>query len=124
MSSRSIPPRLFVDCDDTLVLWPDDALDTGTSWELNLDLIHSIGCFLDTHPEYFLVVWSGGGVDYAERWARMAFSNYTVLPKDVRNEPQDQDILVDDMAGEIAPRDSRVRVVADLRRCPLCARED
>lgn len=117
--------RLFVDCDDTLILWENAknpaGIYQGDKYDLNLGLIGDVGCFLTTHPEYELVVWSGGGVPYAQRWAEMCFHsrNFSIAPKDMRT-PSDRDICVDDMYGELKPRDSRVRVVADLRHCPLC----
>lgn len=118
--------RLFVDCDDTLVLWDNAAegsfeLYNGSKWELNHPLIGDIACFLGSHPEYELVVWSGGGIDYAQRWAEKAFvhHNFSIAPKDMRV-PSDKDICVDDMYGEMEPRDKRVRVVPNLDQCPVC----
>lgn len=131
-------PRLFVDCDETLVLWDDEhqnqdrTLWVRDKYKLNMPLIGDVNCFLDHHPEYHLVVWSGGGMDYAAGWARKAFGEqeyhkglgeypWVVLSKDMRI-PQDQDICVDDMEGELSPRDKRVRVVHPDKfgRCPLC----
>lgn len=124
-------PRLFVDCDDTLVLWDTPDLGLTTHYDLNLELIGDVECFILHHPEYELVVWSGGGVDYATRWAERCFPHrhaklddcvdYLVLPKDMRT-PEDQDICIDDMYGELSPRDKRVRVLPPdgLSRCPLC----
>lgn len=122
-------PRLFVDCDDTLVLWEAEHLNQDrTLWvrdkyELNMALIGDINCFLQHHEDYQLVVWSGGGVDYASIWAaRCHFSpRAVILPKDMRT-PTDQDICVDDMYGELTPRDKRVRVIhpRDFGRCPIC----
>lgn len=114
-------PRLFVDVDGTLI----DEND-----ELDISLIGDINCFLDHHEDYILVVWSGGGERYAERWGEKAFGPafdkrvgyfWHWAAKDMRT-PTDQDICVDDMYGELTPRDKRVRVIhpRDFGRCPLC----
>lgn len=122
-------PRLFVDCNDTLVLWKyawkEGVLVPGEPrYEMNIPLIGDVNCFLDHHPEYTLIVWSGGGVEYARGWAEKCnFQQHfvAILDKDMRY-PQDQDICVDDMYGELKPRDKRVRVIAPDKfgRCPLC----
>ena len=39
-------PRLYIDCDDTLVLW-HDATDDERGYDLNAPLIADIHCFLD-----------------------------------------------------------------------------
>lgn len=112
-------PRLF---DDTLVIWHDSARRTQdkTLWvreehELDAALIEAVRNFLVTHPGWTLVVWSGGGVSYAARWAAMAFGDttsagagYLVMSKDT-TEPVSGDICVDDMP--IAPRNLGVTVV-------------
>lgn len=119
-------PRLFVDCDDTLILWGDspepDGLYHGDKYELNVPLMGLISCILDEHREYELVVWSGGGIDYADRWASRCFPerNWSIAAKDMRT-PQADDICIDDMYGEMKPRDGRVRVVSpDVSTCPVC----
>lgn len=113
-------PRLFVDVDGTLI---DDA-DC-----INAELQFDISCFLDHHEDYGLVVWSGGGVKYATTWALRVFPEtfphaIQVWDKDLRT-PFGDDIVVDDMYGEIAPRDYRVCILPPdgLRRCPLCISE-
>lgn len=123
-------PRLFVDCDDTLVLWDKaetaEGVYRGDMYEINRMLAGNINCWLDVHPEYELVVWSGGGTNYALRWANLAFGSrrsFEILPKDMRI-PQGDDICIDDMHGELKPRDNRVKVVGpDVRRCPICNAE-
>lgn len=114
-------PRLFVDCDDTLVLWLDgDGTPLGgqnpygggsDKYELNQALIDAVVDFMDTHREYELVVWSGGGAQYAKGWADRCFPFKDLLNDDtdrrnwlqrahVRtkdiNLPQASDICVDD----------------------------
>ena len=118
--------RLFVDCDDTLILWADEPvgeLIVREDYDFNLPLISDIACFINFHTDYELVVWSGGGIDYAARWAEKCFHNvpYLILPKDMRL-PAGADICVDD--AEVSPRDKRVRVLTSLMICPLCRAEE
>ena len=130
-------PRLFVDCDDTLVLWHYTEVkpgifsiqqdEAGDTYHMNDELISSIPCWLSLHPEYQLVVWSGGGLEYAAGWARKVFGRsgipYIVLPKNMGT-PENHDILIDDMYGELRPRDGRVRVLPPtITRCPVCSDE-
>lgn len=116
---------LFIDCDDTLILWNnaknEDGIYRGDKYEINHGLRGDVECFLTTHPEYELVVWSGGGIHYAHRWAEMCFphTHFKILPKDMRV-PVGKDICVDDMYGELKPRDKRVTVVPNLFPCPIC----
>ena len=120
-------PRLFVDCDDTIVKWDylegKEGLHYATGYEMNVSLIGDIDCWLDEHHDYDLIVWSGGGVEYAHGWARKAqFRHaFTILPKDMRT-PEQWDICIDDMYGEMKPRDGRVRVLPpDTSKCPMCS---
>lgn len=88
-------PNLFVDCDYTLILWRDTRGLTS-KYDINEELVQAVNGFVDD-TGYGLVVWSGGGLDYAARWARMCFpgERYTALAKD--NElPLAGDICVDD----------------------------
>lgn len=119
-------PRLFVDCDDTIVTWNyvdgKEDLKWADGHEMNVPLIGLIDCILDEHKEYELVVWSGGGIEYAHGWAREAnFQHpFTILAKDMRT-PEQWDICIDDMYGELKPRDGRVRVLPPtITRCPVC----
>ena len=96
--------RLFVDCDDTLVIWQnphvnqDSNVWMGESWKPNDDLIFSINFALNLNPDIQLIIWSGGGVDYASRWAFRFFPNipYLALAKDI-SLPTKEDICIDDM---------------------------
>ena len=68
--------RLFIDCDDTLVLWlgEDGEGDGGPNpygggkekWEPNRALIAAIESSREEYEE--VVVWTGGGSDYARVW--------------------------------------------------------
>lgn len=71
--------RLFVDCDGTLVLWDDEhVLGTygvydGERFMYNTELIERVHQFVHHHPNVMLVVWSGGGKDYARMWGERCF---------------------------------------------------
>ena len=68
--------RLFVDCDDTLVLYCNglrcehgDVHPYGSKydpWVPNEPLIAHIKAFRERHPDALIVVWSGGGKGYAQ----------------------------------------------------------
>lgn len=100
--------RLFVDCDSTLVLWKDDEIDPATSfiirnnYDVNYPLIEAVHKFMSTHKDWLLIIWSGGGLDYATGWANRFFRDengnqqYDLsLAKDYRI-PDEKDICVDD----------------------------
>jgi hypothetical protein len=50
---------LYVDIDDTLVTWLPD----GDTWQVNTDVLAKALAW-----EGPVVLWSGGGRDYAEMW--------------------------------------------------------
>ena len=63
--------NLFVDCDDTLVFYQEAGPNPygiywGTPYEVNQRLVQGIVQFRDRDPAALIVVWPGGGVDYAE----------------------------------------------------------
>lgn len=103
-------PRLFVDCDYTLILWTDASSYENTifvptygefggdKYRVNHELIESISEFMGQNPDYLLVVWSGGGVQYASRWANTCFPEgfFTIYPKYVDLAKED-DVCVDDI---------------------------
>lgn len=96
-------PRLFLDCDDTLVLWPVHAtgvgqLYSGDEWLPNEALIDRVRAFHAQNPDWTIVVWSGGGIDYAAMWGRRLLEGvrYIVLPKLV-GIPDEGDVVVDDV---------------------------
>ena len=99
--------RLFVDCDDTLVLWQyverEDGLYYATPWQRNDDLIATVRRFVDDHPDTELVIWSGGGAVYAARWAVLFFDGVECVPEDKNiHYPQPGDICVDDQPLRVA----------------------
>ena len=92
--------NLFVDCDDTLVLWPEKptgtlALYRGDAYIPNNDLIDAVNAYV--RPGDTLFVWSGGGVDYAAMWANKFFEPgaWVALAKDI-TVPKVGDVVVDD----------------------------
>ena len=116
-------PRLYIDCDDTLVLW-HDATDDERGYDLNAPLIADINCFLDHHKDYDLWVWSGGGAKYALRWAIECFGEtgeWKATAKDLKA-VHPGDIVVDDMISEFVAVPGALYLAPDqLTRCPLCA---
>ena len=77
-------PRLFVDCDDTLVKYQDRGDPTpygvkyGVPWLPNERLINGVIAYRHAHPEALIVVWSGGGQEYAQMWADKLLSSIDV----------------------------------------------
>ena len=70
--------QVFVDCDNTLVLYEDRlphyyGILCGDSYMPNSELIDKLKRFLGT-----IIVWSSGGRDYARQVAEL------VLPKDLK----------------------------------------
>lgn len=106
--------RLFVDCDDTLILY-DSAGEIhpygfikDEPYRVNEPLVAFIRAFREKHPDGFIVIWSGGGGDYAEQVAKevgLAEVGAFYLTKDedtfflVRGE---DDIVVDDQELKVA----------------------
>lgn len=102
---------LFVDCDDTLVVWDDAALMkqrgafnefTSTDWAFNPKVV----ALIEATPTG--VIWTGGGIEYARLWLNrlerklgrrldgwIALSKYTPLPKA-------GDTCIDDMPIKVA----------------------
>ena len=67
--------RLFVDCDDTLILYKDTqhkihpyGAEYGLAWTANEVLIKYIERFRESFPEALITIWSGGGKEYAQKW--------------------------------------------------------
>jgi len=97
--------RLFVDVDDTLVLYdkvgPNPyGLYHGTPWTPNHRLVEGIKQFRLDNPTELIVVWSGGGLEYAHQWNHdLGFDDTIIsLTKDVStlHLVRDGDIVVDD----------------------------
>jgi len=104
MSSR----RLFVDVDDTAVFYLDGedgphpyGYSHGVPWEPNEKLIQGMRDFVEDNPDELVVLWSGGGWEYAKQWAdRLNLADGIVaLGKDQKTLSliKKGDIVVDDM---------------------------
>tara|TARA_Y100000310_G_scaffold251408_1_gene257877 strand:- start:3980 stop:4528 length:549 start_codon:yes stop_codon:yes gene_type:complete len=71
--------RLFVDCDDTLVIYETSeeknpyGFYLGESWHPNEPLIEGIKKFQENNPNAAIIIWSGGGRKYAEEWTKRLF---------------------------------------------------
>jgi len=71
---------LFLDCDGTLVLWGDNgAGGINTDYTINVPLIEAVNEWQSRDPGRFVIVWSGGGKDYAERWRQIAEHYYGLV---------------------------------------------
>lgn len=101
--------RLFVDVDDTLVIWLDshgDPITEGPNpygansmdWKPNTRLILELERWVQGHPDAPFIVWSGGGIDYAEQWANRLLHHLhpLILPK-LPTVPHMDDIMIDDI---------------------------
>lgn len=107
--------RLFVDCDDTLVKWlgvdgqPLEGQNPygggAEKWEANAELVVAIETWLerekDADPR--VIVWSGGGGNYARRWAEMILPGRWHLASEKNiSYPADGDVCVDDALIKVA----------------------
>lgn len=65
--------RLFVDCDSTLLLYDDEGSPTahhygfwrGDAFHINEPLVAFMRRFREKHEDALIVIWSGGGANYA-----------------------------------------------------------
>lgn len=101
--------RLWVDCDDTLVRWLGEdgqALEGqnpygggSERWEANAELVEAIRAWMRANEadDPRLIVWSGGGYDYARVWADRILPGewHMAVSKDIAL-PQYEDVCVDD----------------------------
>ncbi len=102
---------LFVDVDDTLILWLDEGGQhdpfgiVGDAWKPNTRLILEIERWVDTHPNDRVVVWSGGGEDYARMWGQRVLHH--IPHKAIEKAgptlylPFSTDLCIDDMMIEV-----------------------
>ena len=93
--------RIFIDCDDTLILW-DVWAKAPLVWEemhyyINEPLMQRIKNWHEAHPEDTFFVWSWGGLQYANMWnGRLRLAEFcTSLEKD-DTLIRPGDIVVDD----------------------------
>ena len=117
--------RLFVDCDDTLIMYDTKPHEDGCHQEgcvecgytethpygvlrgqpfrLNESLIEYIKAFRGKYPASLIIIWSGGGKEYAQHIANVAGLDdldIVALDKDrgTFGLVAADDIVVDDMA--------------------------
>lgn len=99
--------KLFVDCDDTLVFYQDGSTSPhpygtymGTPFVVNAQLVEGIREFRRDDPWAVIVIWSGGGKEYAEMWARRLELDHLAIgmckDKVAYDLIQPGDIVVDD----------------------------
>lgn len=99
--------RLFVDVDDTLILYHTEeepnpyGVYLGTPYSFNTRLVQGILNFAAENPESLIVVWSGGGQQYAREWADKAGLEDKVVCFDknrhnIEELVREGDVVVDD----------------------------
>ncbi len=108
--------RLFVDCDDTLVLWfngdeqtegvllpgPNPYGAGADRWKPNVALMDALDAWRRANPEGELILWTGGGLDYAQLWQRRVYRQADdAISKDTRI-PFSSDLCIDDMPIKVA----------------------
>lgn len=104
--------RLFVDCDDTLVLFDGEAgeIHPYSFWRYdscrpNESLIAFIKKFAKEHPNALIVIWSGGGKDYAQAVANELLPDVevaaTIKDKTTFGLVRENDIVVDDQPIDV-----------------------
>jgi hypothetical protein len=99
-------PRLFVDVDDTLVRWAPETRGVihpygrgAEDWEPNCDVIYLMRVLKDAG--YHITVWSGGGEDWAEKWAnKLVPLLYDKAEGKYPRIPESSDIYIDDLDSE------------------------
>ncbi len=116
--------RLFVDCDDTLIIyddiactWPDEPCEVhghpfgvlrGESYKINEPLAASIKSWAYDNPCALTVIWSGGGAQYARAIADIALPGVDVVTmikdKTSFHMVRSGDIVVDDMSLDVPAR--------------------
>ncbi len=101
--------RLFVDVDDTLVKYSDHTdqkshypYQQGTPWTPNEPLIAGIKQYRADHKDDMIVVWSGGGREYAQMWIDRLLPGLGIVGMGKSSDlaetmVRSQDIVVDDI---------------------------
>ncbi len=104
--------RIFIDCDDTLLIY--DSIGErhplgylqGESYHINESLVDSIRAWAYDNPCSMVVVWSGGGADYARTVTNIVFP-YTHGIQTMKKDRttfylvRAGDIVIDDMADSV-----------------------
>lgn len=95
--------NFVVDCDDTLIIWEDEITRPhpygggASDWHPNDDLIELLHILYN--QGHMIMVWSGGGVDYARRWRLklVPFAQMDASKSRDWNFPPDT-VFIDDMS--------------------------
>jgi len=105
---------LFVDCDDTLALFcwkPEEPRcphgnihpygSKHSPWDANTRLLEGIRAFRAANPEADIVIWSGGGREYAQTFIDTLLPDIKAISWDkikpwIQAMVQEGDIVVDD----------------------------
>ena len=66
--------KIFVDVDDTLILWPDDP---GAELEINWKLVDTLVAGL-LAKRYDITIWSGTGRSWAKYWGNFLFPTFNL----------------------------------------------
>lgn len=109
--------RLFVDVDDTLVLWQNQNVEDAqgiyydTPWKVNQAILDGIFEFDRDHPGALIVVWSGGGMEYAQEWIDL-FGLHDIAIAIVKDQSTFHLILPGDIVVDDIPLQVGVRVYA------------
>ncbi len=106
--------RLFVDCDDTLILYDGEFSEDGPhpflalgreGYKINEPLAASIKAYVEDNPCALVVIWSGGGAQYARAIADIALPSVDVMTmikdKTSFHMVRVGDIVVDDMSLDV-----------------------
>ena len=104
--------RLFVDCDDTLILFDSEGeihpygFSRGDPYHINEPLVVFIKEFREKYPEGFIVIWSGGGQEYATQVAKeVGLESVTpwhmIKDRTTFDLVREGDIVVDDQELEV-----------------------
>jgi len=106
--------RLFVDVDDTLVLYNQKGVNPygaicGTPYIVNEPLVAFIHWWAKEHPDALVVIWSGGGRAYAQNVAARAGCSdvgaaYLCKDRDTLALVDKDDIVFDDQPIKVAAR--------------------
>jgi len=105
--------RLFVDCDDTLILYNSEGevhpygFVRDTPYHVNESLVAFIKAFYAKYPEALITIWSGGGDQYATQVAKevgLDEIDALCIIKDRTTFPlvAEDDIVVDDQELKVA----------------------
>lgn len=99
--------RLFVDCNDTLILYENSnhvnpyGFVHGQPYRINQPLADSVKLWVEDNPCSLAIIWSGGGAQYARAIADIALPGVDVMTM-IKDETSFHmvragDIVIDDM---------------------------